>query len=234
MEKKMRFLEDKFLLKKCPKAKDMFKMFFPTGCYGESNVEIGEQRQVSLPNGKKSPIVKFPMVRTTREKIVQKSHLKNNETFKIIEEPAHFTAFIPVNLKNSILSVNRDSKVVFGAVKFALKEFYQEEMRDEEDLVKKYRSASSSLSISSKSDFGVEKRISELLSRTDAVEIAFNDYPIIVSRFDYQGFKGEKMFEVVGVDFYQFDKTKMSSSMIEEVTKSAVAEKRANFPSKEK
>ena len=64
------------------------------------------------------------------------------------------------------------------------------------------------------SDEDKEAEINKFLKSFDAFEVVIEDKPMIVGRIDYAGFSGERQFEILRVNFLNFDKENIPVSDI--------------------
>lgn len=208
-------LGEKILAQRDAKT-NTYKLFYPFNCYGDNNRRLTSVAQISIQKDGK-PVSKFPMVPTMRKKLVQKRFLKNNETFEEVKENASITIYVPLNEKDKVIVIDRKYRQILDAIMRELDEYYDKKVYEQENSKRKFKYADPELEKMLHSDEDKEAEINKFLKSFDAFEVVIEDKPMIVGRIDYAGFSGERQFEILRVNFLNFDKEKMPVSDIHSV-----------------
>ena len=213
----MRKIEDKFMVRRYGKG-DTFRIYYPSSCY-KSGFSINKAEQIAIRDQKGRPLSEFPMESFAMEIIVPKKIFKDAIVNEIHTKKAHLSVYIPVETDGTYIYPNKDYKSIMKAIKVAIYEHFEDEcvckhrLKNSEQLTKEQKQE-------------IENQTQEFIASFDGFEINFND--MFCSRIDYAGFKGEKTFELVGVDFYKFNynKKEMAPENVTRITKSVTAKKK--------
>lgn len=221
----MKKLDDKFMVKKCGN-KDKFELFFPSSCY-KDDISVKQIEVLAIRNDKGVPITQFPMLPLLKEEKVQKKFLKNNERFETVFKKVHLSVFVPMYKEGAYVYTCRSYKNVIKAIKVAIRENYESDYLDKlkldsiDDLPDEYYGK-------------IQEDINQFMESFDGFKIDFPEIPNICCRTDYAGFKGEKEFELVGVDFYQLDKEAISKKDLARINKAVSFKKSKSKGTSEK
>lgn len=200
-------LGEKILAQRDAKT-NTYKLFYPFNCYGDNGRRLTSVEQIAIQKDGKA-VSRFPMVPTMRKKTVQKRFLKNNETFEEVEEVASILIFVPLNEKDKVIIIDRKYKQILDAIMWELDEYFDKKVFEQENNKRKFKYADPDLKNIFHSVEDKEEELNKFLKSFDAVEVVIEDKPMIAGRIDYAGLSGERQYELLRVNFLNFDKKNM-------------------------